>query len=288
MTVPNPCPRGSVGSWSKAQRGLGESAVPKTGFDPQVHGFAFPNRWRLGEGELKVVGQRLNPLLRRAVILAWAALGCLGRLPFCRGVLRLREKVKKDMAQGFGLCGGMCFAALDLYKVALQLSEQSLDTPPPPESPLHAYILRRQLHSLVHLRLRSDAARYMAWLLILNHAPARLFRGGPGWLLARSRREWSKLKASIDAGEPVPILLVRDTQDVFGNHQVLAIGCDHAQADRGAIYVYDPNCPGQVSTIEIDFGEKQLNGRESCCESPPLRGFFCQAYKPLDPAVDVG
>jgi hypothetical protein len=259
--------------------------VARTRFDPQIHGFAFPNRWRLDEKELQVVGQKLSPGLQQAVIVGSAAFGCLGRLPFGRAFLRLRQKVESDLAEGFGLCGGMCFAALDLYRAGVQVEEQGLEEPPPAESPLHTYILKRQIHSLVHARrMASDALRYVVWHLIFNHVPTRLLRGGAGWLLRRSQREWAKLKASIDSEEPAPILLVRHTADLFGNHQVLAIGYEEARPDRGTIHVYDPNCPAAVNTIEIDFEERRLDGRETCGDSPPLRGFFCQAYHAVDPA----
>jgi hypothetical protein len=128
----------------------------------------------------------------------------------------------------------------------------------------------------------------MAWLIALNYIPpAWPFRGGPAWLLARSKQEWRKLKASVDAGDPVPIGLVRDTKNVYDNHQVLAVGYDEADEAHGTIYLYDPNYPGSVSTISIEFGEQLLNGREDRDPAVRLRGFFCEAYTFSDPAGEV-
>ena len=264
--------------------------MPRTGFDPERHGFAFDNRWRLSESELEELHERSNPLFQQAAILGLAAFGCLGGLLFRLGLLRVREKVEQDLAHGFGLCGGMCFTALDFHKASLRLREQDLDDPPSAESPLYAYIWKRQIQSLVSLpRVGSDGARYMAWMIIMNRVPAKPLGGGPAWLLSQSREEWSKLKASIDDGEPVPILLVRHTDNVYGNHQVLAIGYDGVGIDGGTIEVYDPNCHDEVNTIELEVDDDVLNGEESCgSDHPPLRGFFCQAYEPSDPSDALG
>jgi hypothetical protein len=92
------------------------------------------------------------------------------------------------------------------------------------------------------------------------------------------------MKRSLNQGKPVPIGLVRDSENVYDDHQVLATGYDE-DAGGGTIYVYDPNCPDMESTIHIAFGEHQLTGKESCSSplTPPLRGFFCETYAPLDP-----
>ena len=133
-----------------------------------------------------------------------------------------------------------------------------------------------------------DGARFMAWLICLNYVPpAWPFWGGPAGLLARSKKEWQRLKTSVDAGQPVPIGLVRDARNVYDNHQVLAIGYDEGDGAQRTIYLYDPNCPDRESTVRIHFGEQLLDGRESCGVTAPLRGFFCETYAPADPGDAV-
>jgi hypothetical protein len=181
----------------------------------------------------------------------------------------------------YGLCGGMCFIALDHFRAGQPLPRRfSADDTPAPGTPLHTAIWERQLDSLV-----SDTVRFLAWLTVLNYVPrAWPFRGGPAWLLARSWREWRKLKLSIDAGQPIPIGLVRETKRVYDNHQVLAIGYDeHEDGSHAKIHVYDPNCPDRETAIHVEFGPGTLDGRETCSESPSLRGFFCEAYTPVVP-----
>ena len=116
------------------------------------------------------------------------------------------------------------------------------------------------------------------------------FHGGPAWLVRESKKEWGTLKASIDAGAPIPLGLVRDSTSVFDNHQVLAIGYDEEDEDHGTIYLYDPNCPGRQSTIRFSFVGTVLAAEESCPGTQPLRGFFCEDYEPEEPrqGIDFG
>jgi hypothetical protein len=254
--------------------------MPRTAFDPRVHGFAFGNMWTFDEVER----QRLHELLA-AHLVHRGLLGPVGPYLVPLGVRALRSKLESHLAPGYGLCGGMCFAALDFYKAGLPLPRgEGPDGQPPPETRLRDYIWQRQLDSLL-----SDAVRFMAWLITLNYVPTpRPFRGGAARLLARSKEEWNKVKTGVDAGEPVPIGLTRDTRNVYDNHQVLAIGYEEADGNHGTIYLYDPNCPDRESALRLEFGEQVLDGRESCGAETPLRGFFCETYTPGDPTDVIG
>jgi hypothetical protein len=252
--------------------------VRRTSFDPQVHGFAFANSWKLEGAERQhIYGDFIAYFVQRRL------LGPLGAwlAPFV--VRSLRGQLERHLTPQYGLCGGMCFAALDFYvregAPPFPRGQHASDNPAP-GTPLRRYIWKRQLDSLV-----SDGARFLIWLVILNYVPSGWpFRGGPRWLLARSKREWGKLKASVDEGRPVLIGLVRATGNVYENHQVLAIGYEEADEANGAIILYDPNCPDRASIISIRFGAQQLDGQESCSADAPLRGFFCETYSPSEPA----
>jgi hypothetical protein len=277
--------------------------MPRTKFDPEKHGFAFGNSWAFEDEERKqvrelfaryligggVLGAVTFGLLGALVIplglLGAAVFGPLGALIVAVGILVGRNQLESHLAGGYGLCGGMCFTALDFYyRGDLDMPRRKhANDQPPPRTPLRSYIWRRQMHSIV-----SDGLRFMVWVIFLNHV-SRVWPSwrGTAWLLARSKEEWKKLRASVDAGKPVLIGLVRDTKNVFDNHQVLAIGYDDPDGASSTIYLYDPNCPEQESTIRIEFGERLLDGQESCNPSPPLRGFFCEAYAPRDPSRAV-
>jgi hypothetical protein len=180
----------------------------------------------------------------------------------------------------------MCYTALDLYTAALPAPRGAgVDDQPAPGTSLRSYIWKRQIDSLV-----SDGARFMAWLIYLNYVPQRRpFGGGARWLKNRSLEEWQTLKESINAGRPVPIGLTREVNNVYENHQVLAVGYEEVSLTEGTIYLYDPNCPDRESTIDLTFEETQLSGRESCHSGPPLRGFFCETYRFCDPGeIDSG
>jgi hypothetical protein len=249
----------------------------RTTFKPESHGFAFINLWKFEEAErLHIHDVFIAYFARRRI------LGSIGALLAPPVVRLLRGQLERHLSPHYGLCGGMCFAALDyhLYGGGLSLPRgQHANDQPAPGTSLRRYIWERQLDSIV-----SDAAKFLVWLVVLNYVPSVWpFRGGARWLLARSRREWRKLRASVDAGRPVVIGLTRVTKRVYDNHQVLAIGYRELDETRATIIVYDPNCPDNESTIDIEFEEQQLNGRESCGADAPLRGFFCEAYSPLDP-----
>jgi hypothetical protein len=254
--------------------------MPRTAFDPKEHGFAFINWWVMDEAERQRLYDTFATFLKWAPVVGAATFGLTGLVLVPRSIVAVRKNLESDMARGYGLCGGMCFTALDFYKAAHELPRGAGRTDQPvPGNPVRSTIWKRQLDSLF-----GDAARFLAWLIILNHIPpGRLFGGGPGWLLARSREEWEKLTKSVDAGEPVPIGLVRETADVFQNHQVLAIGYEQEDEVNRTIYVYDPNCPDVESKLSLQFGPDHLDGRETCGAPPPLRGFFCETYSPSPP-----
>jgi len=253
--------------------------MPRTGFNPQVHGFAFANTWKFDDAERQHLSNHFAAYLTQRHIL-----GPVGAHLNPLRIRAIRSKLESHLAPEYGLCGGMCFTALDFYKAGLPIPKgQNANDRPAPGTHLHSTIWKRQLDSLV-----SDGARFLAWLIILNHVrPVWVFGGGPAWLLARSKEEWKKLKASVDSGEPVPIGLVRDTNNVYDNHQVLAIGYEEADGAHGTIILYDPNCPNKESTISFEFGVQQLDGQESCDTSAPLRGFFCETYARSDPTDDT-
>ncbi|MCA1598099.1 MAG: hypothetical protein LC769_03610, partial [Chloroflexi bacterium] len=188
----------------------------------------------------------------------------------------------------YGLCGGMIYAALDYYKQGWVIPQGR----GPHDHPLHdgtaggllrGYIWRRLLDSMQN----RAAGTMFVWSLALHVVP----RLGPAWVLAQSRKEWGPLKERLDAGEPWPIGLVGRAHGSFANHQVLALGYDDRGNGRGALFVYDPTCPGHVHTLALDFRGQSLTIDESCARGrgdTRSKGFFRDAYTPARPPIAVG
>ena len=253
----------------------------RTTFDPGTHALAFVNSWQFDDTERQRLHAVFDRYLKWGTILGAASFGLAGALLVPLGIWALRNKIEKELAQGYGLCGGMAFAALDYYlaSVVLPRGDHTSDRPAG-GTPLRNYLWKRQIDSLVR-----DLDPFLAWLVFLHYIPSFWpFGGGAGWLLDKTQQEWQVLKAKLDTGVPVPLGLVRNTTNVFENHQVLAIGYE-AAGPKGTIWLYEPNYPDQTPTIHLEFDaqERLIHVDESHTPLPGLRGFFCEGYAPIDP-----
>lgn len=232
---------GCVGSyWSPVT----SRRVP--GFTPADSGFHFPNRFAR------------EPVLVLSL-----------------GVVRLPIG---DASRG--LCGGMVFAARDLFDAGL---------PPPPgtEAPrrgttLFRYLVRRLLSSF---DLPAGPIRYLLWMAL----PSRSFIGIRG-VAARTASEWTRIRAELDQGRPAALGLVRarsvNPLTLARNHQVLAYGYD-LDEDTGALGIpaYDPNHPDDDGpALQLRLGQDQVVGRIGYVQGErAVRGFFLTRYRPSDP-----
>jgi hypothetical protein len=256
--------------------------MSQTGFDPGQHGFAFGNSFSFDETERRLLRSTFARYLALSPVIGVVGMGPLGGLVAPIGVLVLRRAIASGLAEGYGLCGGMAFAALDAYQDAVTLPQDA--DRPRPGGALRRYLWKRQIDSFAR-----NLGRFLYWIALLHYLPARKpFRGGPAGLLARSQAEWAKLQGRLDQGQPVPLGLVRDTKNVFADHQVLAIGYEVEGEDVGTVHVYDPNCPGRVSQIEVAFSGEEAGLLERCAGGAALRGFFCEAYRPVDVQAAFG
>jgi hypothetical protein len=179
-----------------------------------------------------------------------------------------------------GLCGGMVFAARDLFEAGI---------PPPPAteppaggSPLYRYVVRRLFHSF---DLPVGPARYMAWMVLPSGEGRFGLRGVAGRSL---RREWPLIRRDLDRGVLSPIGLVRvhsfNPLELGRNHQVLAYGYElDTRSDRVTISVYDPNHPGDDG-IALSFSLKPGPDWEVAYVPGelPVRGFFRTRFRPAD------
>jgi len=256
--------------------------MPRTGFRPEQHGYAFVNSFELKIGEREELRQTLGTAtdgasqrLAANVALPMRSLGAM----LATAVNRWLDGVLPDY---YGMCGGMAFSAADHYRARRPLprGRDYADIPrddTPAGRAVREYLWERQRESF-----RDNAPMLLAWMFML-HLPLPF--AGPRWLTARTREELAELRGHIDRGEPWPICLVGSSRSPFDNHQVLATGYDDHPDGTSTVYVYDMNSPGREQTILLDFRGPELRATESVPNSHrgALRGFFCEIYSPETP-----
>ncbi len=150
-----------------------------------------------------------------------------------------------------GRCAGMSWAAMDYFinNVPIPL----LTELPSEGSTLSTYIAIRQERS-THANIDDFAE------LVVNPFGWRtteIFNWG---LQGENNGKMQRVKAAIDAGYPVPIMLFNAT-NLLAHHSVLAIGysLDRYAGDLGnhkedfQLYVYDPNHPEKIQTLIPDL-----------------------------------
>jgi murein DD-endopeptidase MepM/ murein hydrolase activator NlpD len=205
----------------------------KTNFIQSSHGFQFPNRFEV----------RLPTKFQ---------------FPFS-GSVDLNQVV-------FGLCGGMCFTALDYFKLN-ELPPMYFDVKEIDQK-LFVYLCERQLESLKIPTL----FKVFEWMLSEDQTIATKM----------SRYEIPKLRRLLDKGEPAVLALirVRGLDDPTQNHQVLATGYEYDPVSKDyTINLYDPNHPHKEPTLKLNLSEPKSGPKISQSTGEHLRGFFIIPYK---------
>jgi len=147
-------------------------------------------------------------------------------------VALLRKKYSENNTNGipYGLCGGMCFAALDYYHANKKVPSFARVEDISPV--LFDYLFARQLDTLKYGIL----AKVVIWTARRDDSLAR----------SVAAFEVKKLRDRIDKREPAALVLIRapKLEKLKNNHQVLATGYDYnAQTKDLVIRLYDPNYP---------------------------------------------
>src|SRR5262249_21758583 len=134
-----------------------------------------------------------------------------------------------------GLCGGMVFAARDLFEAGTPAPAST--TPPDGGTPFFRYLVRGLMRSW---NLPSGPLRYVAWSAL----PDGDVLGRAGTRRRSLEREWPRIRGELDAGRLAALGLIRvRTLNPFAlalNHQVLAFGYDMDDAGATTLHVYDP------------------------------------------------
>lgn len=233
----------------------------RTTFDPAVHGFRFRNQFQGGhvvselaaQGRIDDLGIDLPPPVGDVLSLARGA-GFWGT---------------------FGLCGGMSWAALDLYLKGQPAPSDS--TSPRDGSELFSRLVGRQADSLAKTEL---LRKVLTWQLLPDSTQWwRFWLDNIGKLV--EQREWPQLRAALDGGRPQSLCLIR-SRGVSGfakNHQAVATGYEIGADGRVTVDLYDPNHPGMTPKVSFQpgGGANRIDARQSTGE--PVRGFFVWPHK---------
>jgi hypothetical protein len=168
----------------------------------------------------------------------------------------------------FGLCGGMCLAALRNF--SKKKSAPAVRTIPKAGSALFKKLLADQIETL----LPTIWARFFRWQV----RPDKPFLHSRYSVGFSTQQQWQrKLRSRLRRGQPTILGLVRSKgkEDPSRNHQVLATGFRYDSAKRHlSLSIYDPNHPRKDVKLTMNFRDpsKGIRIRQSTGEK--LRGFF--------------
>ena len=172
----------------------------------------------------------------------------------------------------YGLCGGLCFAAIDYFNVKMPVPVyQNTDEIP---WRYFLYFWQRQLHSLK----KGVIPKLFKWMLTDDVS------------LARSVNRWEvpKILNRLKEGQPVPMVLLRTKglSDPMKNHQFLAIGYEFDPLTKDLlIHLYDPNHPGKQPKLTMNLRNPGQGIHLAQSTGEPLRGFFAIDYQKQTPSA---
>ncbi|MBI4927659.1 MAG: hypothetical protein HY835_07830 [Anaerolineae bacterium] len=186
----------------------------------------------------------------------------------------------------YGLCGGMAASSMDFFLARRPVP--TVNMPPSNGTPIQRYLYKRQLDSLGILG--EVIFRFASWMGLPDDTPTGTMK--------RSLDEFEKMRTRLNQFCPVPIGLLyvkwKDTNQVWMNHQVLALGYSRVEANRIRIRLYDPNFPLRddvaIEAERVPVGEgsfglrvKQVIGTIE----KKLYGFFIMPYQAVIPPEDL-
>ena len=207
-------------------------ALIHTDFDPLKHGFRFPNNF-----ELDLLSYVQLPIIKNTKY--------------------------GDLI--YGLCGGMCFSALDYFYEKKPIPDNS--DIGEINYKLFSYIWKRQMDSLQGKTLIKMAK----WMVYADSTLARLI----------TKQESVTLRHRINNKDPVVLVLLRVSgfSNPTLNHQVIATAYkfDPDQQDL-TVYLYDPNHPGKIPTLSMNLSKPSQGMKIEQSSGERVRGFYVIPY----------
>jgi hypothetical protein len=261
--------------------------MPKLAFRPDADGLLFTNSFTWDAIERAAIAE-----MSLAIVPAVVALVAPDPIfaTIVASVAATYLAIPSSPLPGYGLCGGMVYAALDHWHAHMPppRGATTVDQPLRGTSgePVRVMVWNRLMDSLTSGGVLS---RTIEWMLRLNTVPG-FFGGGAGWLNDRTAEEWEVLKRYIDQGQPWPIALVGDTLAAWSQHQILVYGYEDSGTTK-VMYVYDPNDPhdyGTTADTRYEFSFSPTGLIDSLKPSGSsgigmLKGFFCSNYARVIP-----
>jgi hypothetical protein len=174
-----------------------------------------------------------------------------------------------------GRCGGMAFLALDLWHHKRPVP--ACDTVPADDAPLAKLIQNRLFDSFI-----LNGLRYIEFALMPLHPRWRIFKGAAK---VTRNKEFPKVKASIDAGEPCPIGLCQAESlgALGGDHQVVCYGYVEGP-EESALLIWDNNHPSKE--MRLAFATRYSRHADMTIrhsDGSKWRAFFLEKYRPEPP-----
>ena len=217
-------------------------ATKLTAFRPSVHGFKFNNSFSAEEimEELYSIPSWMTP------------------------------------DDNWGLCGGMCFAALDRYFRGDPIPTTT-STPDGGDS-LFKELARRQSDSVHSVRV----SKILDYQIRPNEEAWYEPMDSLG--LKTQTTQWNSIKSKIDNGIPTTICLIRsgrlELHKIGDNHQVVVWGYTYDSSNKKLkLNVYDPNKPDNDNVI-VGITKGQENSELDAYQTPgpDPRGFLRVPY----------
>jgi hypothetical protein len=186
--------------------------------------------------------------------------------------LPLVGEIRVGNAAG-GMCGGMAYAAADLFLAARKPPADK--AAPKPGTPLFRHIAARLLDSFGGPRGILNYLRFMA--------------ADPAGIWRLSCAQWPAIRRALDAGRPCPLGLVkvwsRNPFRLGDNHQVLAYGYD-LNGTGLTLHLYDPNhADDDTITMSLDVGHPDKVTPVRYSDGGTVYCFFRSDYSPRSPAA---
>lgn len=190
----------------------------------------------------------------------------------------------------WGLCGGMCFAALDRYFGGDPIPETSAK--PSRGESLFSELVNRQMDSvdsvgkakILDYQIRPDEGAWYEPMHSLGHYT--------------QSHQWPSVKAKLKRGIPTTICLIRASRaaihKIGDNHQVVVWGYTY-NSNNGELKlnIYDPNKPNNDAVIVgLTLGQEKSRLDAYQSPGPDPRGFLRVPYDrtevyilPEEPAI---
>lgn len=231
-------------------------------FRPRIHGFHFVNSFDASPAE--VAWDRDRCATVKAIVFSGGLAGILA------------------WPESIGLCGGMCWGALDRYFGHREGCIPQDKAPPGLRTPLFRELFDRQLDTLV--AHGSLIGRCWDWM---NRPDEGHWHDRTSIGHLTQADEWPRTKDLIDRGFPASLCVIKVRGpmegggfEVWSNHQVLAWGYEFDdQARRVKLKLYDPNYP-DADDVSLSFTLGQDHSKLSAVHSrgDDVRGFFNWSY----------